>query len=131
MNESISNLEEVIKPLVHSLRSLEKSHQLQVDLKLVELLYEYNNRAALIGQFDSAYLRKAFAVETQTLVVKRRGDQRSWTQYADAHGEHTAAQAFSTDDEVASMMREADESLASLKSAHPVLHRLYRELKGI
>lgn len=131
MSDSISNLEEVLKPLVQSFRSLEKSQQLQADLKLVELLYDSNTRLAVLGQFDSAYARKAFVIETQNLVVKRRGDQRTQHQYGEAHGEHKAQMAFTSDEDVASMMQAAEKSLASLKSDHPVLHRLYRELKGI
>lgn len=133
LKDAITELTTAMKPLAvlaDSMRGLDRSYHLQVDLQLIEQYYSESERKGLYSQLDDAYKAEAEATETLTLRNNRGSDQRSFEQYSRAHGPDQAKKAFMTDDEFTVLCNAAKLKTSELRTAHPVLFRVHARAKS-
>lgn len=76
--------------LVESMSGLNKSHRIQADLQLIEQCCSKAERETIFGAIDDALAADQIAEETLMANVKRRSDQRTYEQFAAAHGDDAA-----------------------------------------
>jgi predicted CopG family antitoxin len=123
----------VLKPieaLATALRDLGTSHRQQADIATVRLWYTDQQRSDVIAQLDSARRALDFADGVMELVVRRRSDQRSFEQYAQARGEEEAHKAFTSEEEAQAMVKSCRSDLERIKWSHPVVSRLHAQVRG-
>ncbi|KWT10880.1 hypothetical protein CXB40_26170 [Pseudomonas syringae pv. avii] len=109
-----------MEPLASAIKELAQSQKHQSDIETVRLWYTDQQRSDVIAQLDSARRALDFADGVMELVVRRRSDQRSFEQYAQARGE-VEAQA---------MVKGRRSDLERIKWSHPVVSRLHAQVRG-
>ncbi|KOP54390.1 hypothetical protein OX88_18365 [Pseudomonas coronafaciens pv. porri] len=120
-----------MEPLASAIKGLAQSQKHQSDIEIVRLWYTDQQRSDVITQLDSARRSLDFADGVMELVVRRRSDQRSFEQYAQARGEEEAHKAFTSEEEEAQAMVKGRRSdLERIKGSHPVVSRLHAQVRG-
>ena len=125
---AVSELTLALNPLAslaESMNVMSKAARMQADLQVIAECYTKPTRDAIYASFDKAKEAIAFADATTTLVVKRRSDQRTFEQYAAAHGDDEAKRAFTSDADLAALCAATKQQFSDLKNAHPILFRVY------
>ncbi|RMP17892.1 hypothetical protein ALQ27_200083 [Pseudomonas syringae pv. delphinii] len=97
---------------------------------IVRLWYTDQQRCDVITQLDSARRALDFADGVMELVVRRRSDQRSFEQYAQARGEAEAHKAFTSEEDAQAMVKGRMSDLERIKWSHPVVSRLHAQVRG-
>jgi hypothetical protein len=123
----------VLKPieaLATALQDLGASHRQQADIATVRLWYTDQERSEVIAQLDSARRALDFADGVMDLVVRRRSDQRSFEQYAQARGDEEAQKAFTSEEDAQAMVKSRRSDLERIKWSHPVVSRLHAQVRG-
>lgn len=103
MKDAVTEITAALKPLqslADSLRGLDKAHRLQADLQLLELCDSGHERQETFAKLDAAFNADTEAQATMVLCRKRGSDQRTFEQYAQAHGEANAKRAFTTEEDL-------------------------------
>lgn len=118
-----------LQSLAESMRELDKSHRLQADLQLIEHCDSEHDRKKTFAKLDAAFNAETEALATLTLSRARSSDQRTFEQYAQAHGEANAKRAFTTDADVRSMQVAAAKEIDILRNAYPVHYRVFKQLR--
>jgi hypothetical protein len=132
LKNAFNELATALKPLeglTEAMRGLDRSHRLQADLQLIEQYYPEAQRNGLYAILDEAHQAEAYANETLILRNKRNSDQRSFEQYSRANGPEQAKMAFMSDDEFNALCDAAKKKKSDLRAAHPVLFRVYAQIK--
>ena len=133
LKDAITELKTALKPLgllAESMRGLDKSHRLQADLNLIEQCYSEQERKRVYTLLDAAFTADLDATDTVMLSAKRSSDQRTFEQYAQAHGEEQAQKAFTSREDAAVLFEAAQKSISELKTAHPVLYRVHSQVRN-
>lgn len=132
MQTAMTELKAALKPLeslAESMRGLDSSHRLQADLQLIKECYTEQERKDFYAKVDAAFEMEVRAHSILTLVDKRSGDQRTFEQYAEAHGPSMAMQAFTSREDAVMHTKTAQELVSALKVEHPALYRVYSKTK--
>lgn len=127
LKDAVTELTAALKPLgllSESLRGLDKSHKVQADMQVVEHYYTEGERRAIYAEIALAIATDEDATSTLLISSKRGSDQRTFDQYAAAHGKAEAERAFTTHDDAVAGVEAAQQRLNELKRKHPVLYRL-------
>lgn len=132
MQTAMNELKAALKPLeslAESMRGLDNSHRLQADLQLINECYTEKMRQDFYEKLDAAFEADSRSQTMMTLISNRNGDQRTFEQYAEAHGPKQASLAFTTRENAVSHTKLTQEAISLLRVAHPVLYRVYSQLK--
>lgn len=130
---AVAELTAALKPLeslAEAMRGLDKSHRLQADLRLIEHWYSEHDRSRVNALIDAAWHADLEATATVMISAKRGNDQRTFEQYAQAHGEDEARKAFTSPEAAAELSKAAKKELDVLKTAHPVLYRVHAQVRN-
>lgn len=127
--ELISALSQM-ESLASAIKGLAQSQKHQSDIEIVRLWYTDQQRSDVIAQLDSARRALDYADGVMELVVRRRSDQRSFEQYAQARGEEEAHKAFTSEEDAQVIVKGRRSDLERIKWAHPVVSRLHAQVRG-
>ncbi|GKQ46219.1 hypothetical protein [Pseudomonas syringae] len=119
-----------MEPLASAIKGLAQSQKHQSDIEIVRLWYTDQQRSDVIAQLDNARRALDFADGVMELVVRRRSDQRSFEQYAQARGEAEAHKAFTSEEDAQAMVKGRCSDLERIKWSHPVVSRLHAQVRG-
>lgn len=132
MKDAVTEITAALKPLqslADSLRGLDKAHRLQADLQLLELCDSGHERQETFAKLDAAFNADTEAQATMVLCRKRGSDQRTFEQYAQAHGEANAKRAFTTEEDLQKKLDAAVNEIEVLRAAYPVHFRVFTQFR--
>lgn len=132
LKDAMTEISAALKPLqslADSLRGLDKSHRLQADLQLLEMCDSATKRQEAFAKLDAAFNADAEAQATMLLCRKRGSDQRTFEQYAQAHGEAEAKRAFTTEEDLQKLLEVAVNEIQVLRTAYPVHFRVFTQFR--
>lgn len=132
LKDAMTEISAALKPLqslADSLRGLDKAHRLQADLQLLEVCDSAPKRQEAFAKLDAAFNADAEAQATMLLCRKRGSDQRTFEQYAQAHGEANAKRAFTTEEDLQDLLEVAENEIQVLRAAYPVHFRVFTQFR--
>ncbi|WP_147464556.1 hypothetical protein [Pseudomonas cannabina] len=129
-NVELSEAIKTFASLANSMQRIDGALRAQGDLQLLELFYSEAERRSLFDSFDAAERAYDDACETVLLCSKRSSDQRTFEQYANAHGQAQAERAFTPMDVAGANMKELESAFAVLKLKNPVIARVRTRIKN-
>jgi hypothetical protein len=132
LKDAMTEISAALKPLQSlsdSLRGLDKAHRLQADLQLLELCDSGSERSHTFEKLDAAFNAESEALATMVLCRKRGSDQRTFEQYAQAHGEANAKRAFTTEKDLQELTAAAAKEIEVLRAAYPVHFRVFTQFR--
>lgn len=117
------------KSLAESMQRIDSVMRAQADLQLLEHYYSKERLKSLYDYYDEVERDYEDASEAVLICSKRSGDQRSYEQYAAAHGEAEAKIAFTSMEEASARRKAADRVFTAFKNSNPVIARVRARLK--
>ena len=133
LKDAMVDVQAALKPiesLASALRGLDTSHRQQSDIELIRLWYSEVDRLKVVGQLDAAKSAVEFSDEVMRLVVSRSSDQRTYEQYAEAHGKVQADMAFTSNEDAKALIKARRTDLDNLRKSHPVISRVHAQVRG-
>lgn len=127
LKDAVTELKAVLKPLetlAEAMRGLDRSHRLQADLQAAEHFYEDHERNNAYKAIQLATAAHDDARDTLLVSSRRGSDQRTFEQYAAAHGNAVAEKAFTTHEDAVARIDKAHSDLSDLRRQYPVLFRI-------